>query len=60
MNHTSVIYRFKDELLVNPAIVSDFKKALRQKQTMILSEDNTPLNKHKKITFQPARRDTKV
>jgi hypothetical protein len=60
MNHKSVIHRFKDELLVNPATVSYFKKALRRKQTMLLSEDSTPLKKDMKITFQPARRDTKV
>jgi hypothetical protein len=37
MKDTSVIHRLKDELLVNPATVSDFKKALRRKHTMRLS-----------------------
>ena len=38
--------------------MSDFKKAFRQKQTMLLSEDSTSVNKRENI-FQPCRRDTK-
>ena len=56
---TSAIHQIKAELLVNPASVSDFKKALRRKQTMLLSEDSTPSNTHMTIIIQPARRDTK-
>jgi hypothetical protein len=41
----SVRHRFKDELLVNPAAVSDFKMALRRKHTMRLSEDSALLTK---------------
>jgi hypothetical protein len=38
---------------VNPANVSDFKKALRRKQTMLLSEGSTPANKHRQSYFNP-------
>jgi hypothetical protein len=34
--------------------MSDFKKAFRQKQTMLLSEDSTPVNKERKAYFNPA------
>ena len=56
---TRAIHQIKALLLGNPATVSDFKKALRQKQTMLLSEDSTPSNKHR-IIFHPARCDTKL
>jgi hypothetical protein len=39
---TSAIHQIKAELVVNPATMSDFKKALQRKQTMLLSEDRTP------------------
>ena len=38
--------------------MTDFKKAFRRKQTMLLSEDSTSVNKERSI-FQPCRRDTK-
>jgi hypothetical protein len=47
---TSAIQQIK-ALLVNPATMSDFKKALRRKKTMLLSEDSTPSNKHMTIIF---------
>ena len=34
IDKTSVIHRFKDELLLNATAVSDFKNNLRKKQTM--------------------------
>ena len=40
--HIYVIHQNKALLLVNPAAVSDFKKALRRKQTMRLSESSAP------------------
>ena len=43
--NTSEIHQNKAYIFVNPAAVSDFKKALRQKQTMRLSEDSTPHTK---------------
>jgi hypothetical protein len=35
---TTILNRFKDELLVNPTTVSDFKNALRRKHTLQLFE----------------------
>ena len=55
---TSVIHQNKAELIVNPAAVSDFKKALQRKQTLRLSEDSAPHTNMKNI-FQPGRCDTK-
>jgi hypothetical protein len=34
--------------------MSDFKKAFRRKQTMLLSEDSTSINKREKTYFNPA------
>jgi hypothetical protein len=34
--------------------MSDFKKAFRRKQTMLLSEDSTSVNKERKAYFNPA------
>ena len=50
---TSAIHKIKALLLVNPATMSDFKKALLRKQTMLLSEDSTPSNKHRQKYFIP-------
>ena len=50
MKDTSDIHRIKDELLVNPATVSDFKKALRRKHNIRLSEDSA-LCKKRRQTF---------
>ena len=33
LKHISILHHFKDKLVVNPATVSDFKKALRRKHT---------------------------
>jgi hypothetical protein len=55
---THSIYQIKATVVVNPANMSDLKNALRWKQTMLLFEDSTPVNKEKSI-FQPCRRDTK-
>ena len=51
---THVRYQIKATLVVNPANMSDFKKAFRRKQTMLLSEDSTSVNKEKKAYFHPA------
>ena len=37
LKHTSILRHFKDKLVVNPAIVSDFKKALQRNHTKRLS-----------------------
>ena len=34
--------------------IQPFKKALRRKQTMLLSEDSTSVNKERKAYFNPA------
>jgi hypothetical protein len=34
--------------------MSEFKKAFRHKQTMLLSEDSTSVNKERKAYFNPA------
>ena len=44
----------KATLLVNPANMSDFKKAFCRKQTMLSSEDSTSENKERKAYFNPA------
>ena len=41
-------------LVANPANMSDFKKYFRQKQTMLLSEDSTIVNKEREAYFNPA------
>lgn len=51
---THSIYQNKATLVVNPANVSDFKNVLQRKQTMLLSEDSTPVNKERKAYFNPA------
>jgi hypothetical protein len=40
--------KIKATLVVNPANMSDFKKAFRRKQMMLLSEEITIVNKDKK------------
>jgi hypothetical protein len=39
--NTCILHNLKHEHLINPAAVSDFKKALRRKQTMRFSEDSS-------------------
>ena len=51
---TSVIHQNKAYLLVNPAAVSDFKKALRRKHTMRLSEDSALHTKALKTFYNQA------
>ena len=40
----------KATLVVNPANMSDFKKAFRQKHKMLLSDDSTTL-KHERVAY---------
>ena len=49
-----VRYQIKATRVVNPANMSDFKKAFRRRQTMLLSEDSTSVNKEREAYFNPA------
>ena len=45
-------HQIKATCVVNPANMSDFKKDFRRKQTVLLSEDSTSINKREH--FNPA------
>jgi hypothetical protein len=52
LKHTSILHNFKDTLVVNPASVSDFKKALRRKYTKLLLGQSQVTEKHRPFSSQ--------
>ena len=46
--------QIKSTLIVNPANMSDFKKAFRRKHKMLLSDDSKTVNHERVAYFNPA------
>ncbi|CDQ84459.1 unnamed protein product [Oncorhynchus mykiss] len=52
--NSHVRYQIKATRVVNPTNMSDFKNDFRRKQTILLSEDSTSVNKREHISTSPA------